>query len=98
MQYVDIVPGVMLTASDVIDNSTLNAVNNCADYGTLTVSDYDALNWQLFNGYSSWPVYITTDKTAKAIEVLKILQREKLLDLKSVPMFIKTVEQIAKAL
>ena len=48
--------------------------------------------------YNSWPVYITTDKTAKAIEILKLLQREKLLDLKSVPTFIKVVEQIAKAL
>lgn len=45
--------------------------------------------------WNSYPVYVCTDKTKKAIEVLKALQAEKLLDCKSVPRFIELVEKIA---
>jgi hypothetical protein len=37
---------------------------------------------------------VTSDKTAKAIEILKTLQDEKLIDVKSVPKFIALVEKI----
>lgn len=45
--------------------------------------------------WNNYPVYVTTDKTKKAIEVLKALQAEKLLDCKSVPRFIELVEKIS---
>lgn len=48
--------------------------------------------------WGSYPVYVCSDKTAKAIEVLKALQAEKLLECKSVPKFIELVEKIAKLL
>ncbi len=48
--------------------------------------------------YGSYPVYVCTDKTKKAIEVLKALQSEKLLDCKSVPRFIELVEKISNLL
>ena len=48
--------------------------------------------------WNSYPVYVCTDKTKKAIEVLKALQADKLLDCKSVPRFIELVEKIANIL
>jgi hypothetical protein len=45
--------------------------------------------------WNSCPVYVYTDKTAKAIELLKKLQTEKWIDVKSVPQFIQLVEQIS---
>lgn len=48
--------------------------------------------------WNQYPVYVCTDKTAKAIEVLKKLQAEKHLDVKSVPRFIELVEMIASIL
>ena len=44
--------------------------------------------------WNSYPVYVTSDKTAKAIEILKALQDEKLIEVKSVPKFIALVEKI----
>lgn len=62
---------------------------NCIDYYTYP---YQTVYW------NSYPVYICTDKTKKAIEVLKALQSEKLLDCKSVPRFIELVEKISNLL
>lgn len=62
-----------------------NGISQTVDYIPSTQTVY----------WNSWPVYITTDKTKKAIEVLKALQAEKLLDCKSVPKFIELVEKIA---
>jgi hypothetical protein len=45
--------------------------------------------------WNNYPVYVCTDKTKKAIDVLKALQEEKLLECKSVPKFIALVEKIA---
>lgn len=44
--------------------------------------------------WNSYPVYVCTDKTAKAIEILKTLQSEKLIECRSVPKFIELVEKI----
>jgi hypothetical protein len=41
------------------------------------------------------PVYVCTDKTKKAIDVLKALEASKLIKCQSVPKFIALVEQIA---
>ncbi len=43
----------------------------------------------------SYPVYVCSDKTAKAIEILKALQADKILEVKSVPKFIELVEKIS---
>lgn len=48
--------------------------------------------------WMNYPVYITTDKTKKAIEILKTLQAEKLLECKSVNKFIELVEKISNIL
>ncbi len=62
--------------------------SNCADYGQYHYQTY----------WNTYPVYICTDKTAKAIQIVKLMQAEKLIDLKSVPKFIDLVEKIVKAL
>jgi hypothetical protein len=68
---------------------------------TLTVGGTTGLTvgsvqyWPYTTYWNSYPVYICTDKTAKAIEVLKALQSEKLLKCDSVPRFIQLVEKIA---
>lgn len=52
--------------------------------------------WPPYTTYwGPYPVYVCTDKTKKAIEVLKALQAEKLLKCDSVPRFIQLVEKIA---
>lgn len=48
--------------------------------------------------WHSYPVYICSDKTKKAIEVLKALQAEKILKCESVPRFIELVETISNIL
>ena len=53
------------------------------------------------NGLYHWhgyPVYVTQDKTAKAIAIFQALEAEKLLECKSVPKFIALVEKIAALL
>lgn len=48
--------------------------------------------------WNNFPIYICTDKTAKAIEILKMLEKEKLIELKSVSKFISYVEKIVATL
>ena len=63
------------------------AYNSPWQYGTLQ-----------YGTYQTYPIYITSDKTAKAIDILKMLQAEKVIDVKSVPRFIELVEKIKAAL
>jgi len=48
--------------------------------------------------WNSYPVYVCSDKTKKAIEILKALQAEKQIECKSVPKFIELVEKISNLL
>jgi hypothetical protein len=48
--------------------------------------------------WNSWPVYICTDRTKKAIEVLKHLESKKLIRVTSVKKFIELVERISNIL
>ncbi len=48
--------------------------------------------------WQNYPVYVCTDRTAKAIAILKELQAEKLITVNSVPKFISLVEKIAAKL
>ncbi len=60
---------------------------------------YTEPSWRTYNTlWQSYPVYVCTDKTAKSIEILKKLQSEKVIDVKSVPRFIALVEQISAIL
>ena len=61
---------------------------------------YPYTNWwtQPITYWQSYPVYVYTDKTAKAIQVLKTLEEEKLYKLSSVKQFIALVEKIAALL
>lgn len=72
--------------------------------GSLT-NDGSYLTGGLWNGCSpyqtvwqSYPVYICTDKTKKAIDILKQLQDDKVLEVRSVNKFIDLVEKIANLL
>ncbi len=48
--------------------------------------------------WNSYPVYVCTDKTKKAIDILKALQAEKMIKCDSVPRFIGLVEKISNLL
>jgi hypothetical protein len=75
------------------------------EYGSLTTTGGYLPNtgtasnwyWQPENVvyWNSYPVYVCTDKTKKAIEILKALQADKQIECKSVPKFIELVEKIA---
>ena len=68
----------------------------CVDYGLYGAG---ATSTGVYTTYwNNYPVYICTDKTAKAIEIVKLMQAEKLIDIKSVPKFIDIVEKIVKTL
>ncbi len=72
-----------------VPSSETQVSNNCV--GGWPYSDYYTI-WQ------SYPVYICSDKTAKAIEILKVLQAEKKIRCDSVPKFIELVEKISAIL
>ena len=58
-------------------------------YGIYNQYCWPVLYWH------SYPIYVCTDKTAKAIEILKELEKEKIIKVKDVPKFIELVEKIA---
>jgi hypothetical protein len=53
---------------------------------------------QVVQYWNTYPIYVCTDKTKKAIEILKALESNKIVELKSVKRFIDLVEQIANIL
>lgn len=63
--------------------ATTTGLSNCVQY------------WPYQTYWGSYPVYVCTDKTKKAIEILKALQAEKLIKCDSVPRFIALVEKIS---
>lgn len=63
------------------------AIGGCAPF-----TDWGHSYYTVWNSY---PVYVCTDKTAKAIEILKTLQAEKLIECKSIPEFIELIEKIS---
>lgn len=81
--------GMIQEACSITENSI---AGSCIPYGTGNYPytwPYQTIYWQ------SYPVYVCTDKTKKAIDILKALQAEKLLECKSVPRFIELVDKIA---
>lgn len=61
----------------------------CVGFPTSQYWPYQTVYW------GSYPVYVCTDKTKKAIEVLKALQADKILKCDSVSRFISLVDKIA---
>lgn len=72
---------------------TLTTTSGYADTTSNCYQTFEPITY-----WSNYPVYVCTDKTKKAIEVLKALQTEKLLECKSVPRFIELVEKVANLL
>lgn len=68
---------------------TGTSIGSCGDWPLTTGYYHAPIYW------NNYPVYICTDKTKKAIEVLKALQAEKMLTCNSVPRFIELVDKIA---
>lgn len=86
----------MLQVQDgaVYEIGKLTATNNTAT-NCVTVGQYTYWPGYTPNIYwGNYPVYVTTDKTAKAIEILKALQADKLIKCKDVDEFIALVEKI----
>jgi hypothetical protein len=73
------------------ENAIFEATNNSIS-GVMTSNCFDG---QPYTYWNSYPIYVCTDKTAKAIQILKQLQADKLIECKSVPKFIELVEKIA---
>jgi hypothetical protein len=75
---------------NIADSGTWNGngVTHIYDYP----SQMPAYYWQ------SYPVYVCTDKTAKAIAVLKALEADGITQIVSVSKFIELVEKIAALL
>ncbi len=63
--------------------------------GSNTIGGLGSNSYPYQTHWYSYPVYVCSDKTAKAIEILKALQADKILEVKSVPKFIELVEKIS---
>lgn len=72
----------------VLPGGTGHSETILASYGIQTMP---------YSYYNSWPVYVCTDKTKKAIDVLKALEADGL-KVTSVTKFIALVEKIAAIL
>jgi len=85
------------TFTQLGSNSASSAQANCL---TTTSGCYNTWNGQPYGSYywGSYPIYVTTDKTAKSIEILKKLEAKKYITLGSVKDFIKLVEEISAIL
>jgi hypothetical protein len=81
-----------------VGNVSVTGVSNCS---TVLGGGYDNHFgvWPATNyAWSTYPIYVCTDKTAKAIQVLKQLEADKAIELKSVKRFVEMVEKIAAIL
>lgn len=88
-----------LNAAMVLTGGGANSSGSCNGSSlTSGMISYGSTFYPLQTYWQSYPVYICSDKTAKAIEVLKALQSEKLLKCDSVPRFIALVEKISNLL
>ncbi len=79
-----------LTDGSLATTSNNLHITNCTS--DFPVFPYNSLPYTTWSG---WPVYVTTDKTKKAIDILKTLQAEKMIKCDSVPRFIELVEKIS---
>ena len=70
--------------------------NNCFLTGNYYYWPYNSDTQTVY--WNSYPVYVCSDKTKKAIEILKTLQAEKKIRCDSVPKFIELVDKIAAIL
>lgn len=95
---------MMLTFENgAIQETPMPVMNTKITGGTLTSGVYQTSNcyqpWPQDTTYwLNYPVYVCSDRTKKAIDVLKALQAEKILKCDSVPRFIELVEKISQLL
>ena len=80
-----------------IQETTTGGMNFDIPNGEYTMTSTVAC-WAPYTIWNSYPVYVCSDRTAKAIEILKALQSEKVIKVESVPRFIELVEKIASKL
>jgi len=73
-------------------NNLVQSQNNLSEYF------YDNYYYPYMTHWQSYPVYICTDKTKKAIEVLKALEKDGITQIVSVSKFIELVEKISNIL
>lgn len=83
-----------------LNAQTLHDLNGCGQWinGYWYQDAWPQNGWpstQPYYVYQSYPVYVCTDKTKKAIDVLKALEADKAIRLTSVKSFIAMVEKIA---
>lgn len=85
---------VVETMPPSISNMSISGggLTNACIQTELTTS---SMEWQPYTYHMHYPVYVCQDKTKKAIEILKALQADKTIEVKSVTKFIGLVEQIA---
>ena len=88
----EVLPSATLTTSNCVSVGGTYVPSSTIQWNGLTQqSDYASYGYW-WHGY---PVYVCTDKTKKAIDVLKALEADKLIKCQSVPKFIALVEKIA---
>lgn len=102
-----IVETPQVTTSNFVSNgNSADCVGNLSTAGqTATYGCYDG-NYGVLGCYyypyqtiwQSYPIYVCSDKTAKAIAILKALQEDKQIQCKSVTKFIALVEKISSIL
>ncbi len=95
------VNGCIQEADMPISNVTLTTTGgNSACYPSITTGNTITIGpwYQPYTWYQSYPVYVCTDKTRKAIDILKMLEADKVVKVTSVPKFIALVEKIAGVL
>jgi hypothetical protein len=89
-----------LNDGTVRENSIYGTYNNELNQLTQQCQGQISNCWQPqpYTYWGSYPVYINTDRTKKAIDILKALEADKTISFKSVSKFIELTEKIAKLL
>ncbi len=73
-----------VTTTGVVSNTIAGGISD-----NITTGCYQTYYW------GNYPVYVCTDKTKKAIDIVKALEAAKHLKITSVPKFLALVEEIA---
>lgn len=101
LQQIDSVIRELPHASVTVAGATFDCLNTAVPLSNAGYWPQDGTGYwppQQTIYWNTWPVYVCTDKTKKAIQVLKALQADKLIKCDSVPKFIALVEKISSIL
>jgi hypothetical protein len=83
---------VTMTYTAQFPDSVTGGIQNTTNYPLINIGYYQPYTW-----WHTYPVYVCSDKTKKAIEVLQAMEADGF-KVTSVPKFIKLVEKIAAIL